>query len=124
MIQVSRVTLTETGQFSVDFKRSDDPVSVRDNSTFDVVVVATPQTRDNGPIEFFVSSIEKPKFPGSFHRTVATLVHGDLNPNYLSGQAPETSVIFMVNPGSKINSISLEYPVDYLPGEQSKYFKT
>ena len=118
MFQVLRVTRTDIGQFTVDFKRSDDPLSIRDNSTFDVVVVATPQTRDNGPIEFFVSEIEKPKFPGTFHRTVATLVHGEIDPKYFPGQDIETSVIFMVNPGSKVNSVSLEYPVDYQPGEK------
>jgi len=47
---VFSVSLTKTGQFLLDFKKSDDPMPRRENSTFDVVVIAAPQTSDNTPL--------------------------------------------------------------------------
>merc|ERR1719347_1983640 len=41
---------------------------------FDVVVVAAPQTRDKTKI----AGLNNNKFPGRYHRCVATVVHGDL----------------------------------------------
>ena len=47
-------------------------------------------------------------FPGHYHRTVATLVHGDLNPKYVGCDNEEcmTDAYFFVDPTHNINSIA------------------
>jgi hypothetical protein len=61
----------------------------------------------------------KPTFPGRFHRTVATLVHGEVNPKFFgfNDGTLDTPVNFIVNPASNVNSLTLEYPVNYQPGD-------
>ena len=50
-------------------------------------------------------------FPGSYHRTVATLVEGQLNPAFVeNGQPSNTN--FIIDPTNNINSISLLAPVN------------
>jgi hypothetical protein len=38
----------------LEFKKSDDPMPRRENSTFDVVVIAAPQTSDNNPLTLVI----------------------------------------------------------------------
>jgi len=77
---------------------------------FDVVVVAAPQTRDKTKI----SGLDIGNFPGHYHRTVATVVHGDLN---LEAVNSSTRINFFLSPSSTIVSISPLTPVDLRVGE-------
>ena len=79
---------------------------------FDIAIIAAPQTVDNNPIDIrgFDEEMIRPKFsfPGKYHLTVATLVHGDLNPKYVGCSNIEctTEAYFFVDPNHNINSIA------------------
>jgi len=77
---------------------------------FDVVVVAAPQTRDKTKLTGLNNQI----FPGHYHRTVATIVHGDL---ILEALKSSTRINFFLSPSSAIVSISPLTPVDLREGE-------
>ena len=68
----------------------------------------------------------KPTFPGKFHRTVATVVHGEVNPKFFGFKdgTLDTPVNFIVNPASNVNSLSLEYPVNYQSGDPGESQET
>lgn len=78
---------------------------------FDVVVVAAPQTLDKTRISGLPPSLQ---FPGHYHRTVATVVHGDFHPEAVNST---TRINFFLSPSSPIVSISPLTPVDYSLGE-------
>ena len=63
----------------------------KEEEEFDIVIVAAPQTNDQNTKLKFVG-VKTLAFPGSFHRTVATIVHGLPNPVYLGfkGKLPFT----------------------------------
>jgi len=77
---------------------------------FDVVVVAAPQTRDKTKI----AGLNNNKFPGHYHRCVATVVHGDLK---LEAVNSSTRINFFLSPSSTIVSIAPLTPVDLREGE-------
>jgi len=77
---------------------------------FDIVVVAAPQTRDKTKI----AGLNNNKFPGHYHRCVATVVHGDLN---LEAVHSSTRINFFLSPSSTIVSIAPLTPVDLREGE-------
>jgi len=77
---------------------------------FDVVVVAAPQTKDKTKLAGLDSQI----FPGHYHRTVATVVHGDIS---LEALKSSTRINFFLSPSSAIVSISPLTPVDLREGE-------
>merc|ERR1719347_1569610 len=77
---------------------------------FDVVVVAAPQTRDKTKI----AGLNNNKFPGRYHRCVATVVHGDLK---LEAVNSSTRINFFLSPSSTIVSIAPLTPVDLREGE-------
>jgi hypothetical protein len=47
------------------------------------------------------------------------MVHGEVNPKFFgfTDETLDTPVNFIVNPASNVNSLSLEYPVNYQPGD-------
>ena len=67
------------------------------NKTYDKVVLATPMTLDTQTMK--LEGLEKPpSFSGKYHQTVATLVHGKLNPKYFGlTQETMTNTIFFVS---------------------------
>lgn len=131
--KVDVVKLNQDGTFGVEYRnRLDDNVpylwkegggnaeSVIEleaesmDATFDMVVLATPLTKDKKQLEFqgFPTNFQ---FPGRYHRCVTTFVHGRLNSKYF-----DTNNINLVSPNnfylsgaSKINSISLLVPINY-----------
>ena len=84
----------------------------KETDQFDMVVIAAPQTEDKSPIDFKgfkdKTVISNLTFPGKYHRTVATIVHGDLNPKYVGCDNVDctTEVYFFVDPSHNINSIA------------------
>ncbi|TRY68048.1 hypothetical protein DNTS_003632 [Danionella cerebrum] len=87
------------------------------HSTYDIVVVATPLHQDVSEINFSGFSPPIPShFPGQYHQTVATLVHGHLNVSYLGAKdKPEdfyiSDILTVDNKASDINSLSALDPV-------------
>ena len=84
----------------------------KDTEKFDIVLIAAPQTDDKSPISFkgFEDKALSSNFtfPGRYHRTVATIVHGELNPQYVGCDNLEctTEAYFFVDPSHNINSIA------------------
>lgn len=87
------------------------------HSLYDIVVIATPLHQGKSDITFSGFSPPIPShYPGRYHQTVATLVHGLLNMSYLGTTEPasEFTVSDIVTTDSKgcaINSLSSLDPV-------------
>ncbi len=135
--QVNSVALiSEDSSFRVSFNRVDKPdepewlfnegsnegksrkVPVRsreEKEDFDMVVLATPMTKDKTTIKIHGLK-EAPVFPRRYHRTVATLVDGKINPknvNYES-EADMTATTFFIDKLDNLNSLSiLVFPTFY-----------
>ena len=80
---------------------------------FDVVILATPLTSD-------VSEVKLPgdfSFPGHYHKTVATIVQGELVPQSAGFKDPSdfTTTNFYLSPESDRVSIARLSPVDFNP---------
>ncbi|NP_001017626.1 prenylcysteine oxidase 1 precursor [Danio rerio] len=105
------------------------------HSTYDIVVVATPLHQGLSDINFSGFSPPIPShFPGRYHQTVATLVHGLLNLSYLGTTLkPEdfyiSDVLTLDKKASEIHSLSSLDPVKIPKGytrssaTQSKVWK-
>ena len=99
----------------------------KEKEEFDMVVIAAPQTEDKSPIDFKgfndKTVISNLTFPGRYHRTVATIVHGDLNPKYVGCDNVDctTEVYFFVDPSHNINSIAKLVLIQYRPKFIRKY---
>ena len=112
--------LDEAGRYILEFSKSDCLVSKMSNGCacteekelYDVVIIAAPQTTDKAPIDIKGVHDEEIEanftFPGHYHRTVATLVHGDLNPAYVGCSSSDctTEAYFYVDPEHNINSVA------------------
>ena len=112
--------MDKAGLYTLEYPSSKCQLSsIRDNTTctiekesFDVVIIAAPQTIDKGPIKIkgFDHQLLRTNFtfPGHYHRTVATFVHGDPNPSYFGCSDAEclTEAYFFVDPNNNINSIA------------------
>lgn len=91
------------------------------HSLYDIVVIATPLHRGSD-ITFSGFSPPIPShYPGRYHQTVSTLVHGLLNTSYLGSAKPasEFTVSEILTTDSKdsvINSLSSLDPVHVPPG--------
>ncbi|CAN9504918.1 unnamed protein product [Ophioblennius macclurei] len=87
------------------------------HSLYDIVVVATPLHQGKSDITFSGFSPSIPShYPGRYHQTVATLVHGMLNVSYLGTAEPASEfsvsdVLTVDSKGSLINSLSAIDPV-------------
>ncbi|XP_005735352.1 prenylcysteine oxidase 1 [Pundamilia nyererei] len=87
------------------------------HSLYDIVIVATPLHRGKSDITFSGFSPPIPShYPGHYHQTVATLVHGLLNVSYLgtteaASEFTVSDVLTTDSNGSIINSLSSLDPV-------------
>ena len=76
------------------------------------MIIAAPQTSDKRPIEIELFDSKDTSsdftFPGHYHRTVATLIHGEFNPKFVGCLNEEciTDGYLFVDPSNNINSIS------------------
>ncbi|XP_030006462.1 prenylcysteine oxidase 1 [Sphaeramia orbicularis] len=92
------------------------------HSLYDIVVIATPLHQGKSDITFSSFSPPIPShYPGRYHQTVATLVHGLLNVSYLGTTEPASDftvsdVLTTASKGSIINSLSSLDPVHIPPG--------
>ncbi|XP_030624461.1 prenylcysteine oxidase 1 [Chanos chanos] len=92
------------------------------HSFYDIVIVATPLHQDVSQITFSGLSPPIPStFPGQYHQTVTTLVHGILNVSFLGTNAKAadfrvTDVLTTDQKGSFINSLSALTPVHVAKG--------
>ncbi|KAI3362361.1 hypothetical protein L3Q82_012660 [Scortum barcoo] len=105
------------------------------HSLYDIVVVATPLHQGKSDITFSGFSPPLPShYPGHYHQTISTLVHGLLNMSYLGTTGPASDftvsdVLTMDSKGSFINSLSsldpVHIPQGYKrpPASQTKVWK-
>lgn len=64
-------------------------------STYDIVIVAAPLTRDQ-PMPIVFEDFPEPtkfEFPGSYQSIYVTFVHGHLNPKYFDLDEPMTMIL-------------------------------
>ncbi|XP_023279801.1 prenylcysteine oxidase 1 [Seriola lalandi dorsalis] len=105
------------------------------HSLYDIVVIATPLHQGKSDITFSGFSPQIPSnYPGRYHQTVSTLVHGLLNMSYLGTTRPASEftvseVLTTDSKGSVINSLSsldpVHIPAGYKrpPASQTKVWK-
>lgn len=92
------------------------------HSLYDIVVIATPLHQGKSDITFSSFSPPIPShYPGRYHQTVATLVHGLLNVSYLGTTEPASDfmvsdILTTASKGSVINSLGSLDPVHIPPG--------
>lgn len=99
-------------------KEYDDSVEKDEVLEFDIIVIASPQTKDKVRLSGNALN-EVGNFPGKYHRTVATVVKGDLVPSALNftDLSSFTTTNFFLSPSNYLISISKLSPVDYLGPE-------
>jgi len=102
----AKLILNTDNGFNVTFQPVEGGEDITEN--FDIVVVATPLTEDKTDLKVVIDQSEL-SFPGSFQRTLAYIVHGELDPVYGDDQ------MFFIDKDDIIASISLLSPVDYNP---------
>ncbi|KAJ4439648.1 hypothetical protein ANN_07776, partial [Periplaneta americana] len=113
--RVTGITLKpETEDFVVDFVHTKD-FSTRNSSVYDIVIVATPLTEDTHADIYFKNFPSSLKFPGKYHRTVCTIVHGKLNFTYFGFENEKDTVdsILTVKLDLIFSAIGRLSPVDY-----------
>lgn len=107
--EVEAIQLTLDGRFNLRLKDNEKD----DSPIYDSVILATPLTSDTSTIKF--EKFPQPfKFRGRFHRTVCTMVSGEINYKTF-GFTDRNSVmdeIFTTNSTLFFNSIGRNYPVD------------
>lgn len=87
------------------------------HSLYDIVIIATPLHQGKSDITFSGFSPSIPShYPGRYHQTVATLVHGLLNVSYLGAAEPASEftvseILTVDSKGSFIHSLSSLDPV-------------
>lgn len=87
------------------------------HSLYDIVVIATPLHQGKSDIAFSGFSPSVPShYPGRYHQTVSTLVHGTLNTSYLGSTQPPSEftvsdVLTTDSKGAAISSLSSLDPV-------------
>lgn len=87
------------------------------HSLYDIVIIATPLHQGKSDITFSGFSPSIPShYPGRYHQTVATLVHGLLNVSYLGSVEPASEfsvsdILTVDSKGSVIHSLSSLDPV-------------
>ena len=106
--EVDSIHLSSDGRFSLWFKDDDE-----ESPLYDAVILATPLTNDTSTIKF-ENFPRRFNFPGRYHRTVATLVQGDINYETFGFTDKESVIddIFTTNGSLFFNSVARNYPVD------------
>ncbi|XP_071322720.1 prenylcysteine oxidase 1 [Trachinotus anak] len=112
-----KVRPSKTGTTSSFYEVSYVGESGSAHSLYDIVVIATPLHQGKSDINFSGFSPPIPSnYPGRYHQTVSTLVHGLLNMSYLGTTQPASEftvseVLTTDSKGSVINSLSSLDPV-------------
>jgi prenylcysteine oxidase/farnesylcysteine lyase len=114
--RVTNITLRpETEDFILDSVHG----KVYASSLYDIVIIATPLTEDTQANIKFTHFPKSLTFPGVYHRTVCTIVHGKLNVTYFGFENEKDAVdeILTVKQDLLFSSIGRINPVDYKPNE-------
>lgn len=117
-----KVRPSKTGPTSTFYELNYADESGSAHALYDIVVIAAPLHQGKSDITFSGFSPPIPShYPGRYHQTVSTLVHGMLNTSYLgtSELASEFTVSDILTTDSKdsvINSLSSIDPVHIPPG--------
>ena len=102
-IQVQKITRNSNGTWNV-------ATSNEKLLNYDMVILATPMTTDTQTMSI-EGLDEEVNFPGKYHQTVATLVDGELNPEYFGlTDDTMTKTIFFVDSKFPINRSILVHP--------------
>lgn len=115
--RVTNITLRpETEDFIVDSLHGKDFAS----SVYDIVIIAAPLTEDTQTNIRFTNFPEHLIFPGVYHRTVCTVVHGKLNLTHFGFKDEKDAIedILTISQGSLFSSVGRLNPVDYKPSER------
>lgn len=114
--RVTNITLRpETEDFLVNSVHGSDFTSL----LYDMIIIATPLTENTQASIRFLNFPKSFMFPGVYHRTVCTIVHGKLNVTYFGFENEKEAVdeIFTVRQDLVFNSVGRLSPVDYKPNE-------
>eukprot|EP00088_Acartia_fossae_P008515 TRINITY_DN14071_c0_g1_i3.p1 TRINITY_DN14071_c0_g1~~TRINITY_DN14071_c0_g1_i3.p1 ORF type:complete len:499 (-),score=69.80 TRINITY_DN14071_c0_g1_i3:229-1698(-) len=98
------------GKSNVTYHLLDNPNNPISNE-FDIVIIATPLTIDKTILKLRING-EDQSFPGSFQRTLAYIVHGELNSDF--GDDPNDN-LFFIDKDDVVASVSMLTPVNYDP---------
>nr|CAD7586280.1 unnamed protein product [Timema genevievae] len=118
--RVARVQLlNDTGGFVIEstlYREVNNNIETENNtSDYDIVIVAAPLTEDTRRgIEFSDFPVDF-SFPGEYHRTVCTMVHGKINHTWF-GFKDESDMldgVLTTKLGLQFNSLGKQNPVDY-----------
>ncbi|KAL0278843.1 UNVERIFIED_CONTAM: hypothetical protein PYX00_000533 [Menopon gallinae] len=83
------------------------------SNTYDIVIIAAPQTSDMKHKINFVDFRKPINFPGKYHQTVCTLIKGKLRDEYFPNKKKYIDGVLTINDSKFFNSIGRIYPVDY-----------
>lgn len=114
--RVTNITLRpETEDFQVNSVYGKDFTS----SLYDMIIIATPLAANTQANIKFLNFPKNFTFPGKYHRTICTIVHGKLNVTYFGFENEKEAVdeILTVKQGLLFNSIGRLNPVDYKRNE-------
>ncbi|XP_068190851.1 prenylcysteine oxidase 1 [Antennarius striatus] len=112
-----KVRPSKTGTATSFYEVSYDGESGSAHSLYDIVVIATPLHQGMSDITFSGFSPPIPShYPGRYHQTVSTLIHGTLNMSYLGTTEPASEftvsdILTTDSEGCAINSLSSIDPV-------------
>lgn len=109
---VTSVTRQASGLLKIDVKERSDIPAVDRNYTYDIIIVAAPQTEDMKHLISFQGFQNSFEFPGRYHRTVCTMVNGVLKDSYFPNKSPIIDEILTTEDHIFFNSIGRISPVD------------
>ncbi|PSN33871.1 Prenylcysteine oxidase, partial [Blattella germanica] len=116
LAKVTNITFRpENDDFILQYKNT---ISGNNISVYDIIILATPLTKDFHSNIKFENFPREFTFPGKYHRTVCTIIKGKLNLPYF-GIENEIDEILTVKLGLEFNSVGRISPVDYKQGESA-----
>ncbi|XP_052444230.1 prenylcysteine oxidase-like [Carassius gibelio] len=121
---VTAITLRSTGDYQ-QYELTYDSETEKSSELYDIVVVATPlQENFNSGISFQGFEPQLPEIAGSYHQTVASIIHGYLNCSYFGFPDPKlfpfSSILTTDTPGLFFNSAASVCPVNITSGFRRK----
>ncbi|XP_051956648.1 prenylcysteine oxidase-like [Xyrauchen texanus] len=122
--QVKTIALQSIGdyhQYEITYNSQNE----RTSELYDIVVLATPlQHNVNSGISFHGFEPQLPEMAGSYHQTVASIIHGYLNCSYFGFPDPKlfpfASILTTDTPGLFFNSAASVCPVNITSGFRRK----
>ncbi|CAM4672012.1 hypothetical protein PO909_008568 [Leuciscus waleckii] len=121
---VTTISLRSAGDYH-QYELTYDSQNEKTSELYDIVVVATPlQQNVNSGISFHGFEPQLPEMTGSYHQTVASIIHGYLNCSYFGFPDPKlfpfSSILTTDTPGLVFNSAASVCPVNISSGFRRK----